>query len=140
MRRKYVSRILHAKPADLVVITLELALDFIRRRDLTKARKAICQLAEALDFRYALSENLYDIYVIIDKKITAGIVNNDLPAVNDAEYLIRLLLKDWKNTAESTVDRLDSGQLKPNVYIGLTYNKKGLCEYAEQDHSAGFKA
>jgi len=138
LKQRYINRILNAKPAELVVINLELALDFIKQEDLARARKAICQLAEALDFRYDLSKNLYGIYSVIEKKITAGIANNNIPAVNDAEYLIRLLINDWKNTVKSAAGTQEMNNDKPNVYIGLTYDANGLCEYAS--HTAGFKA
>jgi len=140
LRQKYTRLINNAVPAELVVINLEIALDFIENHDLPRARKAVCQLAEALDFRYELSQNLYNIYAVIEKKLTAGIVHNDNPAVSDAGILIRLLLDKWKDTAELTENPPQTNQRKADVYIGLTYNAAGLCEYAEQDYSGGFKA
>jgi len=140
LRRRYINRIYRAKPAELVKINLEMALDFIENKDLPRARKAVCQLAEALDFRYGLSLHLYNIYTVIEKKLTAGIVNNELPAVDDAKYLIRLLLDKWKDTANSPAGAAGAKDSRHDVYIGLTYNASGLCEYDLQDYTAGFKA
>ena len=140
LSRIYARRITNtSRPAELVVIDLELALEFIKINDLPRARQAICLLAEALDFRYELSQQFYNIYAIIDKKLAAGINNNDVSAVYDAKHLVSLLLEQWKDTARS-----DNGQYKhithkPKITEGLTYNAAGLCEYAEQDYSGGYK-
>ena len=141
LKQKYKKRILSANPAGLVLIELEIALSFIENNDLTRARRAVCQLAESLDFRYGLSQHLYNIYAIIEKKLTAGIVNNDQPAVSDAKNLILLLLDKWRDTAADTAcSEPVITQTKADVYLGLTYNAAGLCEYAKQDYSGGYKA
>jgi len=139
LRRRYIKRINQALSFDLVKINLEIALDFIENNDLHRARRAICQLAEALDFKYGLSQHLFSIYSIIEKKLTAGIVNNELPAVSDAKYLIHLLLDKWRETDELT-KKTETKHDRNNVYVGLTYNASGLCEYADQDYSDGYKA
>ena len=139
-KRRYSERITRAKPAELVRLSLEMALDFIENGDFARARKAVCQLAEALDFKYGLSRHLYNIYAVIEKKLTAGIVSNDLHAVNDAKYLIRLLSDKWMETESCAKNVTDARQNRNNVYVGLTYNASGLCEYAEQDLSEGYKA
>ena len=139
LKQKYGRRILKAAPADLVVINLEMALDFIEQADLPRARKAVCQLAEALDFRYGLSRNLYDIYMVIEKKLAACISNDDMPAAGDAKLLIQLLLDKWKDCPEPSDAAVQSTQ-KRAVFVGLTYDAAGLCEYVEQDYSGGFKA
>ena len=138
LKRLYEKRILTANPAELVVINLELVLSFIKHSDLVRARQAVCQLAEALDFRFELSQNLYNMYAVIEKKLTAGIINNDLPAVDDAKSLIQLLLERWKDTSHSYTD-LTVVQQKPKITVGLTYNASGLCDYVEQDYSGGYK-
>jgi len=122
----------------LTAISLELALDFIENSDLPRARQAICQLAESLDFRYGLAQNLYDIYAVIEKKLTAGIVGDDMPAVNDAKYLIQLLRDKWKDALAG--GKTGGGQAKSSAYLGLTYGAEGLREYVEQDYSGGYKA
>ena len=139
LMRLYKTRILSACPAELIVISLELALAFIKYQDLPRSRQAICQLAEALDFRYELSQHLYSIYTVIEKKLTAGIVHNDLPAVSDAVDLINLLLKRWKETARSDTGPTVTRQI-PKITIGLTYNAAGLCEYVDQDFTGGYKS
>ena len=140
LRRKYINRIARANPAELVKINLEIALDFIENNDLPRARRAVCQLAETLDFRYGLSQHLYNIYKIIEKKLTAGIVNNDLPAVSDAKYLIQILFNKWKETADKTKGATGINHKQTDVYLGLTYDASGLCEYTEQSYLNGYKA
>ena len=139
LRQKYKRRIHTADPAELVVINLELALAFTGQNNLWRARQAICCLAEALDFRYELSQNLYNIYTVIDKKLTAGIVNNDISAVNDAKHLISLLLDRWRDTARAQPSPPERLTQKPVITAGLTYNSKGICEYIEQDYSGGYR-
>jgi len=118
---------------------MELALDFIKNNDLERARKAICLLAEALDFRYELSQYLYNIYTIIEKKLTAGIMNNDLTAVDDAKYLMCQLSEGWKDTTRVQIDTIVVQQ-KPKITVGLTYDASGLCNYIEQDYTGGYRA
>ncbi|MDR2648542.1 MAG: hypothetical protein LBB94_02335 [Clostridiales bacterium] len=140
LKKNYARRVKGAGPVELVVISLDLALDFIKRADLPRARQTVWRLADALDFKYELSLNLYNIYVVIEKKLTAGIVDNDVPAVNDAKYLIQLLLDRWKDTARAASAIPGVRSRRPKVYTGLTYGPAGLCEYVEQDYSDGFKA
>ncbi|MDR1558642.1 MAG: flagellar protein FliS [Clostridiales bacterium] len=140
LKKKYSRSVASASQSELVVISLELVLEFIKYGDLPRARQTVCQLAEALDFRYELSLNLYNMYAVIEKKLTAGIVANDVPAVNDAKYLIQLLLERWKDTARAEPTSASAPHDSPKIYTGLTYGPAGLCEYAEQDYSGGFKA
>ena len=139
LRRTYSQRIRNAGPAGLILINLELALAFIEHNDLPRARRAVCQLAKALDFRYGLSQHLFGIYAVIEKKLTAGIEYNERPAVNDAKHLIQLLLDQWKDTVRASPELRNTGR-KPGITIGLTYNASGLCEYVEQDYSGGYEA
>jgi len=139
LRKLYERRVLLAKPAELVAINLELALAFIENNDLPRARQAICLLAETLDFRYELSQHLFNIYAIIEKKLTAGIIYNDKSAVNDSKCLIQLLLNQWKDTGRAEPLPCHSKQ-RQKITVGLTYNTAGLCEYIEQDYSEGYKA
>jgi len=118
---------------------LELALAFIKNNDLERARKAVCLLAEALDFRYELSEYLYNIYSVIDRKLADAIMNNDSAAVDDAKYLIRQLAEGWKVTTRAQIDTVVVQQ-KPKITVGLTYDSTGLCNYIEQDYSGGYRA
>jgi len=139
LKHSYAKRVSTATPAELTLINMELALAFIKNNDLDRARKAICLLAEALDFRYELSQSLYNIYTIIDRKLNAGIVNNDSTAVDDAKYLIRQLSEGWKDTASAQTNPIISQQ-KPKITIGLTYDATGPCSYIEQDYSGGYRA
>jgi len=139
LKKKYERRVLCADRAGLVAANLEMALDFISCGDYERAGKAVCRLAEALDFRYGLSRNLYDIYMVIEKKLAACISNDDMPAAGDAKLLIQLLLDKWKDCPEPSDAAVQSTQ-KRAVFVGLTYDAAGLCEYVEQDYSGGFKA
>jgi len=139
LRHSYAKRVVTATPAELTLINMELALAFINDNDLERARKAICLLAEALDFRYEISQCLYNLYTIIEKKLTAGIVNNDSMAVDDAKYLVHQLSEGWKDTTREQIDTLVAQQ-KPKITIGLTYDATGLCSYIEQDYSGGYRA
>jgi flagellin-specific chaperone FliS len=159
-KESYTLRISQAQAAtgQLVVITFELAAEFIRqamaaheqkgekaddayRAHLDKAKLAVMQLIKGLDFTSPLAQEFYDIYQYVYKLLTDAFFKLDTRPAAEALELMQTLLIGWREAAKvEAASQPVMAESSPQVYAGLTYARDGLAEYVVQDESRGFKA
>ena len=110
------------------------------KESLRKAGNCIDELIRALDFKYAVSKNLYSLYVFAKESLAKAVIKNDLEELDNAKMVMENLHEAFKEAAKQ-----DSSQpLMRNtqqVYAGITYGKHDLTEtYQVPEASRGFFA
>lgn len=103
-----------------------------------KAESCIDELIRALNFKYAVSKELYSLYVFAKESLAKTLVKNELDDLNNAKMVMENLHDAFREVAKQ-----DSSQpLMRNtqqVYAGITYGKHDLTEtYQVPDASRGF--
>jgi flagellin-specific chaperone FliS len=149
----YALRVSHASTAQLVVITFELAEDFITdalsaggdkesfRLYLEKAKNAVLQLIRGLDLSNGLAQDFFQIYQYLHKLLTDAYFRHKPEPAREALEHIQTLLTGWREAASVQAAAVPAMEAHaPQVYAGLTYQRDGLAEYVVQDESRGFKA
>lgn len=107
---------------------------------LRKAGNCIDELMRALDFKYAVSKDLYSLYVFAKESLSKAVIRQDLEDLNNAKMVMENLHDAFLEAAKQ-----DSSQpLMRNtqqVYAGITYGKNDLTEtYQVPETSRGFFA
>jgi flagellar protein FliS len=152
-KEAYTLRIAHASTAQLVVITFELASQFIKqaitahkdadayRRHVDKAKDAVMQLIKGLDFTSPLAQDFYSLYNYIYKLLTDAYFGMKTEPANEALSIIETLLMGWNEAAKVEAAAAPAmEEHAPQIYAGLTYQRDGLAEYIVQDENRGFQA
>lgn len=153
-------RISQANRTDLVVITLDMAIQYIKdakedqdinsyRQNLRNAKRVIDLLVSSLDMSYDISSQLFDVYMVVERYIISAGSRRPEPEGSTAGYMRllesceRMLTMLRKSFYEvSKMD--DSTPLMQNtqqVYAGLTYsNGGGASEMLDAGANRGYKA
>ncbi|MCL2049199.1 MAG: flagellar protein FliS [Defluviitaleaceae bacterium] len=147
----YLLRISQASPAGLVVITLELIVEFLNNAtkedfygNIQKAKEGLEQLIQALDFAVPLSHDFYQIYSYAYKLLCDVHFSSDkemaCKTAGEVAELMEMLLVGWRDCAEKNAEAAEAAE-SPKVYTGLTYGKDGQAnEYIQEDKDRGYMA
>ena len=153
----YLLRISQAGPVGLVVINFEILLDYLEaakkaaslgveemRPALGKAKDALAQLIQSLDFTISLSHDFYDIYSYAFGKLSsassAADIATAIDATDEVAELMETLLKGWRETAKNEPPAPEN-ENTPKVYTGLTYGRDGKAdEYIDEGKNRGYMA
>ena len=153
----YMLRITQAGPVQLVVINFEILLDYLEaakkaaslgveemRPPIGKAKEALSELIQSLDFKISLSHDFYGIYSYAFGKLSAATASFDVStasaAVDETAELMEILLKGWREAAEKEPEA-PPNENAPKVYAGLTYGKDGKAEeYVDDGKNRGYIA
>ena len=136
--KTYSYRISQASKTDLVVITYDIAADYLKeakenaesgdiegmRSALNKVSRVIDSLISGLNLEYEIAGNLFQIYLQIKRTLVSVSVSADKDEITRIERLISMLRKSFY----SIKDEDTSGPLMKNteqVYQGLTYSNSG---------------
>lgn len=154
----YIQRISQANPVQLVVINLEIILDFLTvareslgvpeggfTEDIAKAKAALEQLIDSLDFNVSLSHDFYNLYKYIFQLLCDAEFSSDKNSASDklseANDIVSALLKGWREAEANNADMPPVAQDAPKIYAGLTYGRDGTAnEYVDTDNGRGYMA
>lgn len=110
------------------------------KKSLQKAQRCIDELMGVLNFKYAVSRELYPLYVFAKESLAKAVVRNGLEDLDNAKKVMEELKDAFAKVAEQDA----SAPLMRNtqkVYAGMTYGKHNLTEtYQVPDTSRGFFA
>lgn len=153
--RTYSYRISQASPTDLVVITYDMAMEYLEdgikaytlgdenltNRNLKGAEHCIDQLMQGLDVQYEIGQNLFRIYLYMKRQLIKTSVSFDKELI----LKINSMLGKLRNSFCEISKQDDSGPLMKNtqqIYQGLTYSNGGLGNEFSNDpmKNRGFKA
>lgn len=153
--RAFTARISQANGSELVVIVYEIILKDIESakeafdaqdhtkftRDVDHAVKFVNELINTLDFEYAISYDLMQLYLYCNKQLIEATLKKDIKPLESATKVLTSLLKGFNEVAKQD----KSEPLMSNtqqVYAGLTYGKGSLNEmYVDPNQvERGFRA
>ena len=153
-------RISQANRTELVVITLDMAIQYIKdakedqdinsyRQNLRNAKRVIDTLVSSLDMSYDISSQLFDVYMVVERYIISAGSRRSEPEGSTAGYMrllescermLTMLRKSFYEVSKTD----DSAPLMQNtqqVYAGLTYsNGGGASEMLDAGANRGYKA
>ena len=148
MKQEFTLRISQANKSGMVVILYEMLLAYLEdaqvslneagdyRSDLTKARKCLHELRNSLHFEYALAYQLLQLYIYVDKLISRADISGKQETITEALSIIRRLHDAYEQISHQDTSEPVMGNTQ-QVYAGLTYGKKSLCEN-RNDGNRGF--
>ncbi len=138
-KQEYTRRIAQANRTEVVVITYEIALDYLADaraaadndsfdESVRKAKKCVEQLRDALDMNYAnISVPLANLYNYVTLQMDKAVMKEDQNYLDDCE----MVLKSMHETFQEVAKQDTSDPMMANsemVYSGLTYGKNGANE------------
>ncbi|MDR3239071.1 MAG: flagellar protein FliS [Clostridiales bacterium] len=123
---KYAARVSAAGPLELVVITYEMAMDFMETaltnadssapgeavwiEYLEKARAAIALLSASLDLRLGIGRDLRALYNYVSQKLQEGVQQHSSASVREAVEIFGRLLESWRSIEkESNANQGENG-------------------------------
>ena len=153
-------RISQANRTELVVITLDMAIQYIKdakedqdinsyRRNLRNAKRVIDTLVSSLDMSYDISSQLFDVYMVVERYIISassrrteheGSAAGYMKLLESCERMLTMLRKSFYEVSK-TDDSAPLMQNTQHVYAGLTYsNGGGASEMLDAGANRGYKA
>ncbi len=148
-RMDYTRRITQANRSMIVVLTFEMALDYLEdvrlarsdpERDaaIRRVKRCVSQLHGALNYEYELSFVLMRLYNYVTECMNTALFRRDNTCLEEPEKILKKLHDAFAEAAKSD----NSGAVMQNaeaVYTGLTYGPAGM--NTNFDNSGrGFKA
>lgn len=151
--KAYSYRISQASPVELVIIMYDMAIEYLNdaiaesaederkddakkqeqfRRNLKYAKRVVDQLAADLDMQYEVSEELLNLYRIMDRYLIKASVEKNVGLV---ETVISMLSKLRKSFYEISKNDTSEPVMKntQQVYAGLTYSNAGSSNEYSKD-------
>lgn len=139
--RDYSVRISQCSKTELVVITYDIAINYINSAigcfnnddmegftfNIKKSREFILDLSSNLDFKYKISFELMSLYLFINKTLLEAMLKKN---IDNVDACIEMLTK-LKGAFEKIAPEDVRGQAMPNseqVYVGLTYGKGSILQ------------
>ena len=135
-KQEYTRRISQANRTEIVVITFEIALDYIQdaraakdeasfTASVKKAKRCVEQLRDALDMNYAIiSVPLSSLYNYVTLQMDRAVIKLDASQLDDCEMVLGNIHKAFKEVAKQ--DNSDPVMVNSEVvYRGFTYGKNG---------------
>lgn len=104
------------------------------------AQRVLDELIGSLNFSYALSKNLYALYMYCKRELSRAMYENRMDGVQEAEKVMRRLYASFVEVAKQDT----SAPLMKNsqqVYAGMTYAKGAVNQdYMDVDSHRGYWA
>lgn len=132
--REYTLRISQSNKTEIVVISYEIILEYIRAakksyelgdkeelvKNLKKAKQFVNDLTSNLDLRYGISGELMNLYRYSNQVLLSGIIKRNIEGLNVVENIMMNLRSSFIEVAKSD-NRGNAIKGSEQVYAGLTY-------------------
>ena len=153
MKQQFVLRISQANKTDMIIILYEIFLTYIKdakealdkedirlfREKIKRARAALNELQESLNFDYELAGTFLSLYIYISKLLIKADIHKEKAPLEESEKIINKLHDAYVQIASED----KSGPVMSNtqtVYAGLTYGRNDLNISTDGDSNRGFLA
>lgn len=94
---KYIKEeIASANSKKLLLINFELLFNFLKEKEIEKARKSIKQLLYTLDFKYEISNDLMKIYFYADKLLVKYQINKNEELIDQAKRVLKPIKESFE--------------------------------------------
>ncbi|MBE5970777.1 MAG: hypothetical protein E7242_11160 [Lachnospiraceae bacterium] len=142
--KDYAMRICQGSKEDLVVTTFYIIDNYLedarnaykegRMKDfvyaLNKAKQFVNNLSSSLNYKYALAFELRNIYSFANKALVGAIVKKDASELEKIQSIFAKLRAGFEKVCEEQETKAPAFAGSQKVYVGLTYGKGTLNEYA----------
>ncbi|MBR1391582.1 MAG: flagellar protein FliS [Lachnospiraceae bacterium] len=153
-KQDFTRRIAQSNRGQLVVIMYEICFAYLEeareacqnneekayRDSVRRADRVVAQLQDSLNFRYGLSEELYNLYDFCRRELMKALYQRNEQCLMNVEKILRNLYTGFQQAAKQD----QSEPLMHNtqqVYAGMTYGKEHLNENLnDPGNSRGFFA
>ena len=148
----YILKITNAAPVELVIINYDILIEDVvsaiasHGADpenyitcINGARDALMELIGALDLENPVAQQLYPIYMHVNKLLISSLVYEKKDGLDEAVKIMNTLREGWVKAAEAEAGDDALYKNTPKVYSGLTYGRKGPNDYVEEDPGRGIK-
>jgi flagellar protein FliS len=150
--KEYAVRVTSATPLGLTVLTFELIADCaaaakdaltreepeLFRKYAEKARSALLQLMNALDFEEPLSAQLLRVYIYVDSCLSSAYFGKRADKLDEAGKLVRILLESFRSLPDG--GEAPAMENAERIFAGLTYKNGKLGEYVDSGENRGYQA
>lgn len=110
------------------------------RTALLQAGRGVEELMRSLNFQYAVSKNLYALYVYAKESLAKAVIRKSIEDAGEAEAVLAELYTAFQEAAKQDHSK-PLMQNTQQVYAGFTYGRNHLNEtFQEPDASRGFFA
>lgn len=151
LKQEFTRRLSQCNKGELIVIMYDILFAYIKeareafeqedhkayKEAVRKAQNSIDALKKALDFRYEISRDLYQLYVHCKNLMAKAMYQNQMDGMDEAEKILKRLYTSFCEAAKTDT----SGPLMSNtqqVYAGFTYGRLNLNESYIEDNHRGF--
>lgn len=151
--QEYTARITQSNRSQLVVVVYDAMIDYIKSgieyfesgnetefiSEMKNAQNLLADLMRALDYKYAISNQLFNLYLFWNKQISTAIVKKSTETLDGLEGMMRKM----RNSFEKVSSEDKSEPIMKNtqkVYAGMTYGRESISEIADIDANRGFMA
>ena len=152
---EYTARITQANRSELVVVVYDIILDSLKEGieaynnddkesftcKVKYGQKFLLELMNTLDYNYAVSKELFRLYVYVNKQMIEACIKKDVTLLDGAIDVLEKLKVGFVSVAAEDKSEPVMQNVQP-IYAGLTYGKGTLNEisYGADVASRGFKA
>lgn len=149
----YTARVSQCNRSQLVVVVYEIMIDYIKSArenlnnndeagfisDLKKAQNFLGSLMDSLNYKYPISNQLFNLYLFWNKQLSTAIIKKNQDSLEGIEEMIQKIRDSFKKVSDN--DKSEPlMQNTQKVYAGLTYGRASLSEMADIDVNRGFQA
>ncbi len=132
--REYTLRISQSNKTEIVVISYEIILEYIKMakecyyaddkeglvKNLKKAKQFVNDLTSNLDLRYGISGELMCLYRYSNQVLLSGIIKRNIEGLEVVEHIMANLKRSFIEVAKAD-NRGNAIRSSEQVYAGLTY-------------------
>lgn len=153
-KSEFTRKISQCNKSGLVLITYEILFSYLEeaeqaykaedypvfKQNIRKAKECLKPLMEALDFRYAVSKELYSLYRFCRDELEVSVIKKDIANLKVVKEILKNLEEAFVEVSKED-HSLPLMQNSQKVIAGMTYQKNNLTETcAIGDESRGFLA
>ena len=152
LKQIFTRRLSQCNKGEMIVITYEIGFAYLNdaekaykegnheafKEGILKSQKVLRQLIGALDFKYKISSNLYQLYQYCNRILSVTLYKNNLSGIEEARKVLTPLYNSFVEAAKQDTSE-PLMQNTQQVYAGMTYGKGELTEnYLNNDNHRGF--
>ncbi len=151
LKQEFTRRLSQCNRGEMIVIMYDITFAYIAeakqayenmqydvyKKAIKRTQATVDTLIQALDFKYAISKDLYKLYVYVKNSLSKSIYQNRLDGIEEAEKILKRLYTSFCEAAESDTSEPIMRNTQ-QVYAGMTYGKNTLNENCYEDNHRGF--
>ena len=147
----FTRRLSQCNKGEMIVITYEIGFAYLNdaekaykegnheafKEGILKSQKVLRQLIGALDFKYKISSNLYQLYQYCNRILSVTLYKNNLSGIEEARKVLTPLYNSFVEAAKQDTSE-PLMQNTQQVFAGYTYGRNDVNSSSNENPSRGF--